>query len=282
MPRVRDWRKEWANAVVDNGVHPYLHSSFTTTLPTHSPCNRSLLSHLIEQLMQVSWYEFSKFNWPKSKMRAIFQDFKHAHHIRSGPLLGSTIMPTAPASDPLRLRSLYYEINSTNISVSLRNGLLTPKADVRLSKTEGNAWVEVYVAYWKFLGEIVPAVENRDIQVNWSKMYEAWKEVANSLIRGYTSAGFQAWTVPCLYVAGRFLRIFAIKADESLRGSGDDGKFSSGGFQDDVVGGELGKNEKLEDSARMINRIFTLCISDRYVEENTNRFEFIRNGETLD
>lgn len=208
-----------------------------------------------------------------SKMRAVFQDFKHAHHIKSGPLLASTITPIAPASDPQRLRSLYHDINSFNIPVSLRNGLLTPKADLRLSKAEGNAWVELYVAYWKFLGEVIPVAEDRDAQANWPRTYEAWKEVANSLIRGYTSAGFQAWTVPCLYVAGRFLRIFAIKADESLSRSGDDGKFSANdGFQDDVVG-EFGKNEKLEDSARMINRIFTLCISDRYVEKIINYFE---------
>lgn len=174
-------------------------------------------------------------------------------------------MPIAPASEPQRLALLYQEINSFNISLALRNGLLTPKADLRLSKAEGNAWVELYVAYWKFLGETFPTAEFNDQQL-WLKIYEAWKEVANALIRGYTSAGFQAWTVPCLYVAGRFLRIFAIKADESSKGSGDDGKFPSGGFQDDVAG-ELGKNEKLEDSARMINRIFTLCISDRYVEK---------------
>ena len=35
-----------------------------------------------------------------------------------------------------------------------------------------------------------------------------------ALIRGYTNCGFEAWTVPCLYVAGKYMRIFAIKADE--------------------------------------------------------------------
>ncbi len=35
-----------------------------------------------------------------------------------------------------------------------------------------------------------------------------------TLIRGYTNCGFEAWTVPCLYVAGKYMRIFAIKADE--------------------------------------------------------------------
>lgn len=217
-------------------------------------------------------------------MRAIFQDFKHAHHIRSGPLLASTITPLAPASvKPFFMSSLYHEINSHNLSLALRNGLLTPKADIRMSKTEGNAWVDVYVAYWKFLHEVIPVAENPDpqVQVNWSRTYEAWKEVANALIRGYTSAGFQAWTVPCLYVAGRYLRYLAIKTDAHSRESGDDGKFSAGGFQDDVVG-EHGKNEKLEDTARVINRIFTLCISDRYVEKNTDYFEPIyRGGKTL-
>jgi hypothetical protein len=58
------------------------------------------------------------------------------------------------------------------------------------------------------------------------------------------------------------LRIFAIKADDQAR-SGGAVTFHAG-FQDDVVG-DFGKNEKLEDAARVINRIFTLCISDRYV-----------------
>jgi hypothetical protein len=206
-----------------------------------------------------------------STMRTLFQEFKHAHRIRSGPLLASTITPVAPPGDPQRLQSFYYGFNSFNVSSELRNGLLTPKAELRLPKAEGNAWLDLYVAYWKALGEIT-AGEGRSSEPMWPKVYEAWKEVANALIRGYTSAGFQAWTVPCLYVVGRYLRIFAMKADESLRGTGNDVKFPEGGFQDEVTG-EFGKNEKLEDSARMINRIFTLCISDRYVGEITDQLE---------
>jgi COP9 signalosome complex subunit 12 len=198
-------------------------------------------------------------------MRTLFHDFKHSHHLRSGPLLATTITPFAPPTEPARLQNFYYGFNSFNISSELRTGLLTPKAELRLPKVEGNAWVDLYVAYSKALGEILLA-ESTVSQANWSKVYEAWKEVANVLIRGYSNAGFQAWTVPCLYVVGRYLRIFAIKADESLRGSRDDVSFPAGGFQDDVTG-EVGKNEKLEDAARVINRIFTLCISDRYVGE---------------
>lgn len=122
--------------------------------------------------------------------------------------------------------------------------------------------MDLYVTYWKAVGEILDAESMRN-EANWPKVYEAWKEVANVLIRGYSSAGFQAWTVPCLYVIGQYLRIFAIRADASMKSSPQDGVFGAGTFQDDIVG-DYSKNERLEDAARMINRIFTLCISDRY------------------
>jgi COP9 signalosome complex subunit 12 len=94
-------------------------------------------------------------------------------------------------------------------------------------------------------------------------VYEAWKEMTNALIRGYSSGGFEAWTVPCLYVTGKYLRIFAIKADEE---TGSKVVFGEG-YQDDF-NPEAGKNEKLEDAARVLNRIFQLCISDRHVVHN--------------
>lgn len=83
--------------------------------------------------------------------------------------------------------------------------------------------------------------------------------MTNSLIRGYTNCGFEAWTVPCLYVAGKYIRIFAIKADEAV---GDDTVVASN-FEDDFSS-EADKNEKLEDAARVLNRMFQICLSDRY------------------
>ena len=134
--------------------------------------------------------------------------------------------------------------------------------------------MDLYVTYWKAVGEILDAECMRN-EANWLKVYEAWKEVANVLIRGYSSAGFQAWTVPCLYVIGQYLRIFAIRADASMKSSPQDGVFGAGSFQDDIVG-EYSKNERLEDAARMINRIFTLCISDRYAGMKNPCFWFRR------
>jgi hypothetical protein len=91
------------------------------------------------------------------------------------------------------------------------------------------------------------------------KVYEAWKEMLNQLIRGYTNCGFEAWTVPCLYVAGKYVRIFAIKADEAT--GNNTGTITN--FQDDF-NPEAEKNENLEDAARQLNRVFQICLADRF------------------
>lgn len=95
-------------------------------------------------------------------------------------------------------------------------------------------------------------------QASWTEVYESWKKVTNALHAGYTNCGFEAWTVPCLYVAGKYLRVFAIKADESI--AARTGLVTN--FQEES-NPEGEKNAKLEDAARQLNRIFTLCLSDR-------------------
>ncbi|KAH0542962.1 hypothetical protein FGG08_002650 [Glutinoglossum americanum] len=195
-------------------------------------------------------------------MDDVFTDFREAHQIWSGPLLSTTLLPISPDSNPNRLISFYRDSDESKIQADVRYHINA----TRLSNAESKAWVDVYTSLWKAIGELLPAErlvrEGRGVDADWISVYEAWKELSNTLIRGYTNGGFQTWTVPCLYVTGKYLRIFAIKADElSTRKKGVN-TFTSG-FQEDVVG-DLGKNEKLEDAARVINRIFTLCISDRY------------------
>jgi COP9 signalosome complex subunit 12 len=202
-------------------------------------------------------------------MDDLFRDFQQAHLAGSGPLLSTTLIPIAPADDPSRLRRLALSSSTFQIQADIRAGLLAhSKTEVRFSKSEGNAWVDVFTAYWKAVWEIVAIEEGGSS--SWTAVYDGWKEVTNSLIKGYSSAGFEAWTVPCLYVAGRYLRIFAIKADEHASGakalSYDDG------MQEDIAG-DLCKNERLEDAARIINRIFTLCISDRYAAYSELRIQ---------
>lgn len=197
-------------------------------------------------------------------MDRLFYTFQEAHLLFSGPLLSTTLTPIAPASDPNTLRQLLVDTNIFSVAGGVRGSI--ENSTLRLSKAEINAWVDIYVAYWKAIGETGRA-ESGKHRDDWAvRVYEAWKEVTNFVIRGYTSAGFAAWTLPCLYVAGKYLRVFAIKADEE-RGKQNG---AGGGFREvdrlgDDIAANFEKNELLEDAARVINRIFTLCISDRYV-----------------
>lgn len=204
-------------------------------------------------------------------MKVILENFKHAHQLGSGPLLATTITP----NDPHRLQIFYHGLYSYNAASEIRSGIFSLKSDLHLSKAEAKAWVDVYIAYWKAIGELLETGHphpSTSVSPNWPKAYEAWKEVANALIRGYSTAGFQAWTVPCLYVVGKYLRLFAMRADESEKGDGAGGgdvvKVKDGAVQDDVMGG-WGERERLKDAARVINRMFTLCISDRYAESKS-------------
>lgn len=92
-------------------------------------------------------------------------------------------------------------------------------------------------------------------------MYESWKALTSSIIRGYTNHEFENWTIPCLYVAGKYMRIFAIRADAERAGNGGIDEAVTN-FQDDFDP-EIEKHKSLEDCARNLNRIFTTCLSDR-------------------
>ncbi|EEH11333.1 COP9 signalosome complex subunit [Histoplasma capsulatum G186AR] len=202
------------------------------------------------------------------KMRTIFIEFKEAQHTGIGSALAATITPVAPPSDPDRLRNFYYFTNFAKVQSDIRYALLQDRSTgVKLSKQEGNAWVEVFVAYWKAVAEIVE-IEESPQTGNWTKVFNAWKQVANLLIRGYTNGGFQAWTLPCIYVVGRYLRIFAMEADAST--SQDSDTFNNG-FQDDVIS-DSSKHAKLEDSSQIINRMFTLCLHDRAPIEESRKW----------
>ena len=193
-------------------------------------------------------------------MASIFADFHEAQRVGSGHLLASCLAPVDTSQNPRRLQSFAQLSNHQTISADIRYHLLQERSAVKLPKTEGNAWAEIFVALWSAIKELL-ATEHSLPQASWSKTFEAYKEVCNLVIRGYSNHGFQAWTVPCLYVTGKYLRLFAVKADAEAK-SKETITFGNG-FSDDVVG-NFGKNEKLEQAAWVINRMFTICLSDRY------------------
>ncbi|KAF2139859.1 uncharacterized protein K452DRAFT_299840 [Aplosporella prunicola CBS 121167] len=205
-------------------------------------------------------------------MEALIHDFKRALAERNGYDLAATITPVPPPKDAGRLYAFYRSTNSFSVQSDIRHAI-TQGRGLHLAKVESAAWVDVFVAYWKAVGEILTAEEitrQGHKEADWAKVYIAWKDVVNNLIKGYSNAHFPAWSIPCLYAAAKYLRTFAMTADE--RASKNKGSVSfNTGFQDDVVD-SLGKNEKLEDAARQINRIFTLCISDRESLEDSRKW----------
>ncbi|MCJ1309758.1 PCI domain-containing protein 2 [Agyrium rufum] len=200
-------------------------------------------------------------------MTSVIRDFRLAHATGSGPLLASTLDASVSKTDPRRLETFYRDFGSSDVQQDIRSALLShSNPQLRFSKAEGNAWVELYLSLWRAIGELL-AVQEGSCS-SWPKVYDAWKDVGNSLIRGYTIGGFESWTVPCLYAVGRQLRLYAIRADESGQRSD---VLASADLQDDIAD-DQGANEKLEDAARMINKMFTLCLTDRAPLEESRKW----------
>lgn len=193
-------------------------------------------------------------------MALLFADFHEAQRIGSGHLLASCLIPVVDTTpDSHRLRSFAQLSNHSMISADLRYHLFqSPEAGYRPPKNEASAWVDVFVALWTTVKELF-AIEDSLNQAGWGRVFDAYQELTTLLIRGYSN-GFQAWTVPCLYVTGKYLKAFAIKADNEAR-SKVDHSFANG-FADDIMGNS-GKKDKLEKAAWVINRMFTICLSDR-------------------
>ncbi|KAK0124062.1 COP9 signalosome (CSN) subunit [Cadophora gregata] len=202
-------------------------------------------------------------------MDAVFNDFRTAYEAGNGYDLSQTFSPISPASDPDRLDRFYRSTNFQHVQKDFKNRIMSNHASpFTLPAEEGNGWVDVYHAYWKAVGEILKAEAAAEMssKVSWVKVYESWRDMTIALIRGYTNCGFEAWTVPCLYVAGKYIRIFAIKADEGAAST----LGSVTNFDD--FNPEAEKNEKLEDAARHLNRIFTICLSDRAPLEESRKW----------
>lgn len=194
-------------------------------------------------------------------MDAALDIFREAYAEESGYKLAESITPVAPTHDAGLLYGFYRSSSVYTIQGDLKSAIVY-SGNPRLQKQEAYAWVELYMAYWKAIGELLAVEEsvNQGKLADWKKVYDAWKEVLNALLRGYQTQLFAAWTIPCLYVAGKYLRNFAIKADDQEKPP-DIGLSFNEGFQEELGGG---KNECLQDAARQVNRIFSACISDRY------------------
>lgn len=193
-------------------------------------------------------------------MNELFEEFALAHASRNGYAIAQTLSPVPPPDKPHKLAAVWQSTNAYSVKGDIKH-FIKHNYDRRspLEHHEVNGWVEVYTAYWRAVGEIVSGENGNS---SWTKVYDAWKELTTALIRGYNTYGFEAWTIPSLYLVGKYLRLFAIKSDEER--SRNPPAAASGGnlFQDDFDP-DAGRQAQLRDCEQHLKRIFTLCLTDR-------------------
>ncbi|GJD02806.1 PCI domain-containing protein [Colletotrichum higginsianum] len=195
-------------------------------------------------------------------MEGLFEEFRNAYKARSGYSLAQTLQPFSPVNKPDKLRSIYLSTNIQEAKADVKYMLLgrgSGSKKLKLDHEETNGWVEVYTAYWKAIGEILKVEGDSSAggrSSSWTKVYEAWKELTTALIRGYTNYGFEAWTIPCLYTAGKHLRLFAISSDEERNTT--DAAANAMELGDDFDP-DLEKQKQLRDCEQQLKRIFTLA-----------------------
>ncbi|KAL4798105.1 hypothetical protein BDV19DRAFT_357883 [Aspergillus venezuelensis] len=197
-------------------------------------------------------------------MDSILGELEAGHRLGSGPRLAAALTPINTPQDPRRLVTFYNFSNAAQISASLRY-YISNIGGPRIPKQELNSWIDIFSAYWRATGEIVK-FDEAPSRASWVRVYDNWKEVANLLIRAYTSPGLEIWTIPCLYVVGTYLRVFASKADAETAAQG------SVAYSEDDMLTDFGKNAKTEEAARVLNRMFTLCLNDRAPKEESRKW----------
>jgi len=189
----------------------------------------------------------------------LFLEFHEAQRTGNGPALASCLAPINSPSDPARLWSFSQSHNYQTVEADIRHLVVQDRYAVKLPKQEANQWVQIFVCLWKCTKELVSIESGRG--GDWNTAYKAYKDLCNNLVRGYQSFNFPAWSVPCMYTAGKYLRVLAIKADaEAARVASNSNGFAAGMTEDIADTSE--KNEKLQDAARTLQLMVAACRTD--------------------
>ncbi|KAF2246556.1 hypothetical protein BU26DRAFT_521008 [Trematosphaeria pertusa] len=196
-------------------------------------------------------------------MQEALAPFQDAYATGSAQAVADFLSPDPPSRDPGRLYDFWRASNEDKIEGDVRYAFKYGRTS-GMSPGEATAWLDIVVCYWRAVDKILKA----DQAKNQGKLsdrqlmdvYDAWKDITSNFIKYISNGTLPHWTVFTLYFTANNLRKFAIKADEQLA-KAKPVAFSAG-FQDDVVSA-VKKSEKLEEAARVFNRIFALCLGDR-------------------
>ncbi|KAI5458076.1 hypothetical protein BGZ63DRAFT_56842 [Mariannaea sp. PMI_226] len=202
-------------------------------------------------------------------MNELFEDFGKAYASQNGYQLAQTLSPVPLPGQPNYLKAVRQSTNAQSVKHDIKHFIKASTSHRRkMDHDEVTGWVEVYTAYWSALGEIIAGESGKG---SWTKVYDSWKELTSMLIRGYNSFGFKAWSIPSLYMVGKYLRLFAIKSDEERSRTANDPSVGSSLLQDDFDS-ETDKQGQLRDCEQHLKRIFTLCLNDRAPLEESRKW----------
>ncbi|KEZ42434.1 hypothetical protein SAPIO_CDS5630 [Scedosporium apiospermum] len=205
-------------------------------------------------------------------MDKLVKELADAHASGNGYVVAQLLLPLSPPDQPDRLRSIARSTNAASVKKDVTRAMRRSSYISNLTNEEFTGWVDILAAYWKAVSAIVPLAEHindNDKAASWTRVYETWKELTSTVIRGYSNYGFEAWTIPCLYVMGKHLRLYAMKSDQerSNNPAADRGPSYADDFDP-----ETERNGQLRDCEQVLKRIFTLCLSDRAPVETSRKW----------
>lgn len=196
-------------------------------------------------------------------MQAALAPFQEAHATALAQPVANFFSPVAPAQDPGRLYDFSRASNEVQVEGDVRYVLKHNKT-TRMTQKEAGAWGDIIVSYWRAVKEIIKADEasnqGRLGATHYVAVYDAWKDLTSNFIKHISGGALPAWAIFTLYFTANHLRRIAIKADDQLAKSKPATVNNS--FSDDIVS-TVAQNQKLEEAARVFNRIFALCLGDR-------------------
>lgn len=231
----------------------------------------SLIAHRRITIGFANCPNIHAYAFPALSMQAALEPFRRAYQQQHAFGVAATFAPAAPRDNPAQLYDFYKSTNEHFVETEIRSAISYRSPG--LSKKESNAWTEIYVSYWRAVGEILKAEEasnqGRLGPRQYVDVYDAWKDLMSQFLKHTSSNALPPWSIICVYNVANNLRIFAIRADEQLGRSKGDVTFSSG-FQDDIVS-TAPRSEKLEEAARVFNRLFALCLGDRNPDMSQSR-----------
>jgi hypothetical protein len=133
-----------------------------------------------------------------------------------------------------------------------------------MNQKESEAWIDIIAGYWRAVKQIIlvdeAANQGRLGDRQYLTVYDAWKDLTSSFIKHISAGALPPWAIFTLYFTANHLRKIATKADEYLARAKP--ATSNTSFSDDIVT-QVARSEKLEEAARVFNRIFALCLGDR-------------------